>query len=147
MSEEDHLIEQYKIFVESADKVSDRRAETNKFFISILSALLAFLAFVFTKKISAGYEKIILISFSILGLLLNGIWFTNIMSYSKLNYAKFKIINDMEKRLAYRCFDKEWDELGRGKSKEYKTLTSIEKLVPIILGIPFLLLLIYSLAA
>lgn len=146
MNEEDRLLEQYKLFVDSALKVSQRRTETNKFFISILSALLAFLAFVFTKKICIGYERIVLLSFSILGLLLNSVWFINLMSYRKLNTAKFKIINDMEKQLPYPCFDKEWDELGRGESKDYKTLTSIEQLVPAIIAIPYLLLLIYAIA-
>jgi hypothetical protein len=61
MSEQDMLLSQYKMYVESANNVSNRRAETNKFFISILSALLAFLTFVLTKKIcSLSKSKVIL---------------------------------------------------------------------------------------
>ena len=32
---QDHLIEQYKLYVEMADRVSARRAQTNRFYISL----------------------------------------------------------------------------------------------------------------
>lgn len=35
---QDLLIEQYKLYVEMADRISARRAETNKFYISLLTA-------------------------------------------------------------------------------------------------------------
>ena len=34
------IIEQYKLYVEMADRISQRRAESNKFFITLLSSML-----------------------------------------------------------------------------------------------------------
>ena len=144
MTQEESILEQYKMYVEMADRVSARRAEANKFFITIISALLAFATFVFTKKICPGYEKLILVAFSVLGLLLNGVWFLNIRAYRQLNSAKFKVIHEMEKKLPFPCYDREWEILGRGKLKQYRTLTKIEAYIPAILSIPYLLLLLYS---
>ena len=144
MNNQESIIEEYKLYVEMADRVSARRADTNKFYVSLLSALLAFIAFVYGKKICAGYEDVVLFSFSILGLLLNGVWFLNISTYRKLNSGKFKVIHQMEKKLPFACYDREWEILKKAGPKEYKTLTAVEKYVPLILSIPFLLLLIYS---
>lgn len=143
MNDEDRILEQYKLYVEMADRVSARRTEANKFYISILSALLAFLAFVIGKNLCVGYEKLVMISFSILGLLLVGIWFLNVRAYRQLNTGKFKVIHELEKSLPFKCYDREWEILGRGEGKEYKTLTKLESYVPIIIGIPYMLLLIY----
>ena len=144
MSEEDRLLEQYKLYVEMADRVSGRRLETNKFFISILSALLAFITFVLVRNLCPGYEDGIIACFSILGLLAVGLWFLNIRSYRQLNKGKFDIIHKMEEGLPFPCYKKEWEILGEGKSKGYRTLTRIEGYVPLVFGFPYLLLLLYS---
>jgi hypothetical protein len=41
----EHLLEEYKLYVQMADNVSARRAQANQFYISVLSALLAVVAF------------------------------------------------------------------------------------------------------
>ena len=38
---DEHLLEQYKLYVEMTDQVSTRRAHTNRFYVSLLSGLLA----------------------------------------------------------------------------------------------------------
>jgi hypothetical protein len=38
-----HLLEQYNLYVEMADRITTRRAQTNRFYISLLSGLLALL--------------------------------------------------------------------------------------------------------
>ncbi len=51
MSEKEIILEEYKLYVEMADRVSARRIETNKFYITLLTALLAILTLVVDKKI------------------------------------------------------------------------------------------------
>ncbi len=41
-----HLIEQYKLYVQMADKISERRQSTNSFFLTVNTALIAFLGIV-----------------------------------------------------------------------------------------------------
>lgn len=144
MEDQFPALEQYKLYVEMADRVSARRAETNKFYISLISALLAFLIFVVSREIIKEYIDIIIIAFSLLGLILNASWFVNIRSYRQLNSGKFKVIHEMENQLPFPCYTKEWEILGHGKdSKQYRKLTKVELFIPFILAIPYVVLLIY----
>ena len=53
-----HILEQYKLYVEMADKISQRRLETNNFFVSVNTLLLAF----FTQLSGWGREATVIIS-------------------------------------------------------------------------------------
>ena len=99
-SYQSHLIEQYKICVEMADRISDRRMQTNKFYISILSIFLTLPSLILEKKLSDGYQNTIFLLTALLGFALCAAWLINIESYRKLNSAKFKIINEMEADIA-----------------------------------------------
>ena len=139
------LIEQYKMFVESANKVSERRGQTNAFYISVLTALLVILSLIIEKNTFSDQTHLVFFSIGLLGCFLCIVWGLNIQSYKQLNSAKFKVIHDMESNLPYACFDKEWEYLGRGKdSKKYLKLSIIEKFVPLILSAPYVFLIYYS---
>jgi len=143
MNKDDLIIEEYKLYVEMADRISQRRVETNKYFISIITAILAFITIILQTKLLVEHIHIVLISFSILGIFLCLIWFINIQSYKQLNSAKFKVIHQLEKHLPFKCFEEEWGLLGKGKnSKKYKRITNVEKFVPILLCAPLIYLLI-----
>jgi hypothetical protein len=139
--EKNLLFEQYKVYVEMMDRTSGRRAETNKFYITLLSGLLAFLTFLLGRQFCTGYEDIVIGLFAVLGLILCWVWHSNIRSYRELNSGKFKIIHEMEKDLPYECFNREWDIL---KASKYKRLTQVEQTVPKIMAIPYILLLFYT---
>jgi len=142
----EHLLEQYKLYVEIAGRISTRRAQTNRFYISLLSGLLALLSIVVGREILSDFQTIAFMAVAILGLALCALWNVNIRSYRQLNSGKFKVIHEMEQHLPFPCFDKEWEILGEGKeSKKYLQLTRIEQYVPILLVIPYILLFVYSL--
>ncbi len=139
------LIEQYKMYVEMADRVSARRADTNKFYISLLTALLAILLLVVEKNIFSSLQSLVFLAIALLGVALCFVWIINIRSYSQLNTGKFAVIHDMEKKLPYACYDREWEILGRGADrKKYLQLTHIEQYVPFLLAVPYLILFIYA---
>ena len=140
------LLEQYKLYVEMADRVSTRRHHTNLFYISIISALIAFLSLAGNKLSPiSSYQPVIYLSASVLGLLLCGIWYMNIESYRQLNRGKFKIIHEMEEKLPFKCYKEEWKVLGEGRDySKYRQLTVVEKKVPLILSIPFLVMFAFS---
>jgi hypothetical protein len=143
---EQALVEQYKLYVEMADRISARRADTNKFYISLLTALLVILSIVVDKNILSTIQGFVFIAIAILGVALCFVWIVNIRSYSQLNTGKFKVIHDMEKQLPYPCYDREWEILGKGADRrKYFQLTRIEQYVPLLLAIPYLLLFIFSL--
>ena len=47
-----HLPEQYKLYVEMADRVSQRRDQSNRFYVTLVSALVALL--VVLARLGAG---------------------------------------------------------------------------------------------
>lgn len=142
----EHLLEQYKLYVEMADRISNRRAQTNRFYISLLSGLIALFSIVIGRNIFSDFQMIVFIVGSVLGLALCALWNINIRSYRQLNSGKFKVIHEMEQHLPFPCYDREWKILGEGKeNKKYLQLTRVEQYVPFILAIPYILLLVYSL--
>lgn len=141
-----YVIEQYKLYVEMADRVSTRRSQTNSFYITLLSALMVIISFIVTKNICSVIMNIIYLSYGILGITLCLLWILNIKSYKQLNSGKFKVIAEIEHKLPLQLFKREWEILGGGKDrKKYFKLTKIEMYIPLVLLIPYLLIIIYSL--
>ena len=141
-----HLLEQYKLCVEMADRISTRRSQANSFYIYLLSAPPTLLTLVADKQPFSESRNILFLFIAILGLASCYVWYVNIQSYKELNSAKFDVINKMENFLPFPCFAKEWEALTleKLKRKKYKPLTVIEKFIPLIFAIPYVGLLIYS---
>jgi len=142
-----HLLDQYKLYVEMADRISARRGQTNSFYISLLSGWLAFISIGFNKSLFAGSQNMVLLAVAILGLVLCFLWHINIRSYKQLNSAKFKVIHEMEKYLPFSCYATEAEMLNKDQSniQKYLRLTNVEKYIPLVMGLPYFGLLIYSL--
>jgi hypothetical protein len=147
---QDHFLEQYKLYIEMMDRTSNRRNQMNGFYTSLLSALLALITIATNKDISqfkdVKFQAVAFLAVAILGILLCIIWYINIQSYKQLNSGKFKVISELEKQLPFACYDREWELLKKDtRYKGYLTQTSVEKVVPFILAIPYIGLFIYSL--
>lgn len=147
---QDHLLEQYKLYVEMVDRVSSRRNQMNSFYITLLSGLLAVITIVTNNEINQfqniNFQQASFLTISALGLLLCVSWYLNIQSYKNLNSSKFKVIYEIEEQLPFTCYIKEWNYLK--KDKQYQgnlTQTKIEKILPIILSTPYIGLFLYSL--
>jgi len=120
------LLEQYKMYIEMADRISQRRASANSFFISANAAILAFATWL-------GIAGINILLISLAGLSISFFWFFSIRSYSQLNSSKYKVIHEIETKFPLRLYEYEWEVLGKGKSfKKYWPLSHIEKLIPFV---------------
>ncbi len=140
-----HLLEQYKLYVDITDRISARRNQMNKFYISLLSGLLALISIASEKKLYPQFQSTILLAVAILGLILCCLWYVNIKSYKQLNSGRFKVIYEMEQYLPFACYEQEWYILKKDKSHGgYLNQTSIEQYIPLALAIPYFRLLIYS---
>lgn len=85
MKEEKEIeFEQYKLFIESAEKTSDKRIKQNNIYLTIN---LAFISYISTQNFDIK-QTIIMI---IIGILICAIWFCTINNYSKRNKIKFEI--------------------------------------------------------
>lgn len=133
------ITEQYKIFIEMADRISERRGKANQFYIAALTGLVAIMSFIVSCSVSGEYQLQIVIFCSIFGVLLCIVWWINLQSYRKLNAAKFSVIHDIEKKLPFACYRDEWEYLGNGNNgKKYRQLTKVEGLIPIIFSLLFI---------
>ena len=138
----EHLLEQYKIYIAAAEKISDRRQKANEFFLALNTALVALLGFV-AAKTGLGEISLIIALSSVAGVTMGYLWYRIIRSYKGLNGGKFKVIHAIEQRLPLALYDTEWEMLGRGEDKKlYWPFTHIELFVPwIFIGIYGLLFL------
>lgn len=137
------LLEQYKLYVDMADKVSTRRDAINSFFLVLQSLLVGGIGFCLKELDEKNFLPIIL---SLFGLMFCHKWYKIIKAYRQLNAAKFKIIHMMETKLPARGYDAEWDALERGKNpKLYTPLSHIEESIPKTFGVAYFILLIISL--
>lgn len=123
-----HLLDQYKLYVEMADRISQRRATANTYFLSLNSAILAFVGYLSVKE-TGEYNWMLACG----GIALSILWRRLIISYTNLNTAKFKVIHNIEKRLPISPYEAEWIAMGEGKNPElYRPLTHIERGVPLV---------------
>ena len=146
MDEKQELVEIYKLHAELADSVSKQRGTTNRFYTLILSGL-AVLFFDFLQRENGVPIELLMVGFGLFGMLLASAWYIVIRSYRQLNSGKFKALHELEEKLAYPFFKREWNLLAEGREqKTYWRLTVVETFVPTIFFVCFTALLIIGIA-
>jgi hypothetical protein len=117
----------YVSYVDSAAKISERRYDNNKFFLSANTGLLALFG------ILSGDDSNLLWLAALAGIAFSIAWRALILSYKGLNTAKFEVIHELEKKLPFAAYDKEWEILGRGKDHDvHIPFGQIEQAVPLV---------------
>ena len=141
-----HLLEQYKLYVEMADRVSQRRDQSNRFYVTMFAALVGLLVVMARfDGLSSDIWPIVFMIAGLFGAAVSVVWFVNIQSYRSLNTAKFEVINDIEELLPYAGYSKEWERLRPADdSPRYFQLTRVEQFVPIVFFTLFIALVGYS---
>ena len=141
---QDHLLEQYKLFVQTSQHTSDKRQNANNYLLTLCSSLVTlFVTFLST----FGHHRLNGL-IPVAGLFVCFIWWSLVNSYKDLNTAKFKVIHELEEQLPVALFDYEWHVCGKGKDREkYIPLTHLERLVPWMFGVLFVVLGLYVLLA
>jgi len=137
----DHLLEQYKLYVESADKVSSRRDSANHFYLTLNSALFAISGYLSL----LNKQSYIFLIIPLIGIVISFYWLKTITSYKNLNNGKFNVIHKLEKNLPAKLFDYEWEVIGRGKTKDYIPITVVERGVPKVFMTMYVLIIIFIL--
>jgi hypothetical protein len=128
-------LEIYKLLVEMADRVSQRRQAANNFYLSVNTFLVGGSAFL--KTLTPDVVTLVIVT--IAGLAICVLWCQNIQSYKTLNEAKFKVINEIETRLAEQPFSAEWQRLDSdGDGARHKPFHKIEG------GVPWVFVAVYA---
>ncbi len=122
--------EQYRLFVDSAEKISDKRINQNNIYLTFSLALVSFLS---VTNIAEIYFYIV----NILGIIISFIWLFTIDNYAKRNQVKFNIINEYESQNNLKWFSEEEKRIA-----VLPNLTFFEKILPIIFGIIYIILMV-----
>ena len=129
----DALLEQYKLYVEMMDKVSERRGNANSLFITLHTAVLGIIGIN-----GFNVEKYWLL-IVILGLILSYVWGYLLQSYKLLNKGKFEVIHEMEKELPMNMYAYEWEILDYGKNRaKYWPISHLERIIPIVFAMVYI---------
>ena len=121
------LLEQYKLYVQSAENVSARRVASSRYLLTLNVALVALYGFQ-SSNIDPGWWTMLV---PILGFAVSVLWHRIIKSYSDLNTVKFKILHELEQRMPATLYAYEWRLAEEGKGKLYRSVTDIERWIPL----------------
>jgi hypothetical protein len=136
------ILEQYKLCVEMADRISARRALANAFFLTLNSAVLTTIGVLWKEPPHLPHSlALYLIPLLVLLLALCLAWFWLVRSYRQLNSGKYAVIGALEERLPASPYWKaEWKALGEGKDKAmYWPQSHLEQWVPCVFALIYII--------
>jgi len=132
-----HLLEQYKLYLESIEKTSDRRQSANNYFLTVNTVLVSILALSF----QADFLKDIFwfkLFIAVIGILFCIVFWFLIRAYRQLNTGKFNVLHKIESKLPLSLYKYEWKILGKGKDqRKYYPFSHIELLIPWAFGVVY----------
>ena len=135
------ILEQYKLYVEMADRVSARRGLTNTFFLTLNTGVFALVGALAGWKERPTVSPGILLLPLVIAVGQCVAWWWLVRSYRLLNGAKFKVVGALEERLPASAYWRaEWVALGEGKDwRKYLPLSHLEQWVPILFALVYVL--------
>ena len=122
------LLEQYKLYVQSAENVSSRRIATSRYLLTLSAALIAIHGLQPSNLSQIHWTLIV----SITGIFVSILWYQIIKSHRDLNDVKFKLIHELEQHLPAALFRYEWQIAEQGSGKSYTAVTRIERWIPLL---------------
>jgi hypothetical protein len=159
--------EEFKLFYESTERVTDRRVTASSTNYSICSATLAGVAVLLDWSLKRPSFLVVGLAaaflLSAMAILFCSLWIRQIRDYKQLNNAKFSVLNDLARevrfsespsdaRRSYEPFKKEWDfmnaahatqRVGRSSLVALKA-SNLEFLIPRSFRLLFLILILLA---
>ncbi len=121
------LLEQYKMYVQSAENVSARRVASSRYLLTLNIALITLYGIQSEGFVQSYWTMLV----PILGIPVSWLWYRIIQSHSDLNAVKFQIIHQLEEYLPVALYTYEWQLAGKGRGTSYRAVTRLEKWIPI----------------
>ena len=120
------LLEQYKMYVQSAENVSARRVASSRYLLTLNIALVTLYGIQSEGFVQSYWTMLV----PIIGILVSWLWYRIIQSHSDLNAVKFQIIHQLEEHLPVALYAYEWQLAEEGRGTSYSAVTRIEKGIP-----------------
>ena len=130
------LLEQYKLYAQSAENVSARRLASNRYLLTLNTALVALYGLQ-SVNFGQGYWTLLI---PVIGIPVSLLWYMIIKSHADLNRIKFKVIHEFEQHLPAAMYKYEWRLAEGGKGKAYRAATTIEPWIPILFAVLYVVL-------
>jgi len=129
MSDKDPGIALYQAYLATAEKVSDRRAQANRWMLSVNSAIAALYGYLQADKLNlpASQKAVWLWAIPAAGVIVCIAWAGLLTSYRKLNRAKFAVLQEMEATLPTQPFTREQQHYRRDGRR---SLSTVELAIP-----------------
>ena len=125
------LLEQYKLYVQSAENVSARRVTSNRYLLTINAALVALYGLQ-SANFGQSYWTLLI---PVIGIPVSLLWYLIIKSHADLNGIKFTVIHELEQHLPGALYKYEWQLAEEGQGKTYRAVTTIERWIPILFAV------------
>lgn len=123
------LLEQYKLYVQSAENVSARRVASNRYLLALNASLVALYG-VQSAGFGQSYWTLLIPA---MGIPVSFLWYRIIKSHADLNRIKFvDVIHQLERQLPASMFRYEWQLAQEGQGRTYRAVTTIERRIPIL---------------
>jgi len=123
-----HLFEQYKLYVASAEQISERRVSANNYLLTVNALLVTLYSLLAASKYMSGWSSLVPVA----GFLVSLTWYRIIASYKDLNSVKFKIIHELEQQMPAALYAYEWRKAEEGRGKAYYPLSHLERWIPVV---------------
>ena len=137
---QEHVLRQYELYVDSSQKVSEKRISTGNYLLTVSSSLMTVFGIASSQHAAGPWLAVI----GVAGLLVSITWFSIIKAYKDLNTAKYKVIHELENYLPMGLFRYEWHACDAGKGRTYKPITHLERWIPLIFAGVYVVLTIYA---
>lgn len=135
-----HLLEQYKLYVESSQKVTDRRITSGNYLLTVNSFLLTVFGIASSQHLGGFWLAIVPVA----GLLVSFTWYSLVVFYRNLGARKYKVIHQLESFLPVAPFRCEWQS-AHGDRRQ-TGVTRLERVIPLAFAAIYLVLLGYILS-
>ena len=118
----------FELYLATAEKVSDRRAQANTWMLSVNSAIVALYGYLQADKMAFGaaQKAVWLWAIPAAGEIVCPAWAALLTSYRDLNRAKFAVLQQIEADLPVALFTRERETYRRGR---HRSLSNI-RLIP-----------------
>jgi hypothetical protein len=127
----DHVLEQYRLYVELADRISQRRAAANNYLLTV-NAFLVTLYGLADAMAGLSWRAAWVYAVPVAGIAVCFSWLAILRSYRAINRAKFEVIHELERELPAIAYAREWEHAEHGRGRAYWPLSHVERLVPVI---------------
>jgi hypothetical protein len=126
---EDRKLALFELYLATAEKVSDRRAQANSWMLSVNSAIVGLYGYLQADKMAVGtaQKTIWLWAIPAAGAIVCAAWAALLTSYRELNRAKFAVLAQLEADLPVPPFTREREIY---ESDKRTSLSQIERWIP-----------------